>query len=277
MLFFFIGFFQGNFIFYVDFKFIDPKGYIMIKIGIMGAMAQEVAHLKKSMIIASEETIAGRIYYSGTLIDAEIVLAFSHWGKVAAASTATTLINKFNVDAIIFTGVAGAVSEKLNIGDVVIGTGVYQHDMDARPFFEQFQIPLTNNIVFKLDLNGIDKATKASEFFLSTINHHIDSNKLTKFFISNPKVYTGIIASGDRFIADTLTHGNLKLPSENVLAVEMEGAAVAQVCNDYNIPFTVIRTISDKADHTASIDCLSFMNEIAGEYSAGIVQRMLRN
>lgn len=160
----------------------------MIKIGIMGAMAQEVAHLKKSMIIASEEIIASRIYYSGTLIDAEIVLVFSHWGKVAAASTATTLINKFNVDAIIFTGVAGAVSEKLNIGDIVIGAGVYQHDMDARPFFEQFQIPLTNNIIFKLDPNGIDKA-----------------------------------------------------------------------------------------DHTASIDCLSFMNEIAGEYSAGIVQRMLQN
>lgn len=249
----------------------------MIKIGVMGAMEQEVTLLKKAMKITSEETIAERVYYSGTLADVEIVLVFSRWGKVAASSTATTLINKFDVNSIIFTGVAGAVSEELNIGDVVIGNGLYQHDMDARPFFEQFQIPLNNNIVFKPDPKDIEKATKSSENFLSTINDHIDSNVLAKFSIFNPKVRTGVIASGDKFISDTLTHDNLKLQSENVLAVEMEGAAVAQVCNEYNIPFTVIRTISDKANHTASIDFLSFVEEIASQYSSGIVCGMLKN
>src|SRR3954451_16051531 len=102
-----------------------------VKIGILGAMHEEISAIKEILILNKETTIAERIYYEGRINDTEVVLVFSRWGKVASASTTTTLINKFKVDFILFTGVAGAVSELLNIGDIVVGSGLYQHDMDA--------------------------------------------------------------------------------------------------------------------------------------------------
>jgi len=121
---------------------------INVKIGILGAMLEEVSSIKEMMIINKETTIANRNYIEGTINDIEVVLVFSRWGKVASASTTTTLINKFSVNFIFFAGVAGAVDKKLNIGDIVIANCLYQHDMDARPFFDQFQVPLTATIFF---------------------------------------------------------------------------------------------------------------------------------
>jgi adenosylhomocysteine nucleosidase len=121
----------------------------VMKIGIMGAMLEEVSSIKEMMIIDKITIIANREYTEGKINDNEVVIVFSRWGKVAAASTTTTLINIFNVNFILFTGVAGAVVDHLNIGDIVIGNGLYQHDMDARPFFDLFQIPLTPSIVFE--------------------------------------------------------------------------------------------------------------------------------
>ncbi len=114
----------------------------------MGAMPQEVALVKASMKISKVETIGGREFVSGNLHGFETVLVFSRWGKVASASTATTLFNVYGVDFLLFTGVAGAVDPILNIGDVVVGSKFYQHDMDARPIFPKFHIPLTDTMTF---------------------------------------------------------------------------------------------------------------------------------
>jgi len=250
-----------------------------LKIGILGAMLEEVLSIKELMNITKETVIAGRTYSEGTINNIEVVLVFSRWGKVASASTTTTLINKFDVNSILFMGVAGAVSENLNIGDIVIGNGLYQHDMDARPFFDLYQIPLTSTIVFEPKTADVEKGKQAAERFVNRIESYFHADLLSKYSIFKPVVHTGLIASGDKFIADPKTHENLGYKSrENItLAVEMEGASVAQVCEDYQIPYLVIRVVSDKADHSAAVDFQSFIADVASKYSSGIITEYLSN
>ncbi len=246
-----------------------------MKIGIMGAMPQEINTIKENMSVKKKQIIAGRTYYTGEFSGHEITLVFSRWGKVAAALTATTLINMFDVEFMIFTGVAGAVSPNLNLGDVVIANGLYQHDMDARPLFDQYQIPLTDSKVFKPHEEDIKKAAAASQSFFATMHENIDADMLKKFSIDKPKCVIGIIASGDQFITDSKNHSNLKLDEDEVLAVEMEGAAIAQVCHDFGIRFSVIRAISDGADDDANINFEKFIEAVASKYSAGILKKLL--
>lgn len=248
-----------------------------MKIGILGAMHEEVSCIKKLIQMSGETEIGSRKYFEGKLGNNEVVLSFSRWGKVASSCTTTTLINKFDVDFILFTGVAGAVSEQLNIGDIVISQALYQHDMDARPLFDQFQVPLTSNIVFEPRREDIINAANAAEAFVQTIENFIPAQLLSKFSILSPKVYQGMIASGDKFVSDPENHEELhfKYKGNETLAVEMEGAAVAQVCTEYGIPYIIIRTISDKADHSAAINFQAFIENIASKYASGIISSLL--
>jgi adenosylhomocysteine nucleosidase len=245
-----------------------------MKHGILGAILEEVAAIKHLMVVERETNLGGRTYIEGTLNSHHVVLTFSRIGKVAASSTVTTLIHKFNVDFILFTGVAGAVHPELNIGDVVIGDGLYQHDMDATPLFLQYEIPLTNSILFKPHPTHVSNARLAANHFLKHITTHIDEQTLIHHTVHQPVVHQGMIASGDLFVKNPSTHPNLmhKHDNQTTLAVEMEGAAVAQVCHEHNIPYLVIRTISDKANHAAAVDFQSFIKNIAQQYSAGIIQ-----
>lgn len=249
-----------------------------MRIGILGAMIEEVSSIKEVMIIDKTFCIGDRFYYEGKLYDTEVVLTFSRWGKVASSSTTTTLINKFQVNFILFTGVAGAVIDSLNIGDVVVSNGLYQHDMDARPFFDQFQIPLTPTIIFEPNLKDVERGREASEYFLENINSFIDKALLNKYLISNPVVQVGMVASGDKFISNKDQYNELFLEKNGnkTLAVEMEGAAVAQVCTEHKIPYLILRTISDKADHSAKIDFQTFINDIAKKYSLEIIKIFLK-
>lgn len=246
----------------------------MKKIGIMGAMPEEIEQIKQRMHLEHTHDIANRQYYTGKgCNDTALVVVFSRWGKVAAASTATTLIQKFECDFIIFTGVAGALDPNLNIGDIVVGSSLVQHDMNASPFFPPCEIPLTGLIFFKSLPEHVGSAVKAAELFLETVEKSISAQELNQFSISKPKVRAGIIATGDQFVRNKEDHTGLKfIANENPCAVEMEGAAVAQVCHEHNVPFIVFRTISDKADHSAHIDFPAFINKIAAQYASGIVE-----
>lgn len=250
---------------------------MILKIGILGAMLEEISSIKAMMTIDREITIANRIYYEGRINNKDVVVVFSRWGKVAAASTATSLINIFKVDFILFTGVAGAVRDHLNIGDLVIGNGLYQHDMDARPFFDQHQIPLTNTIVFAPTTSEIVRAKIAVERFIENINTLFTNDILQEYSIFKPILHIGLIASGDKFISNPGDHANLNYYNKEnkTLAVEMEGASVAQVCEDYQIPYIVIRIISDKADHSAVIDFKSFISGVASKYSSEIIREYI--
>ena len=228
------------------------------------------------MTDVSESVIAERKFYSGKINEKDVVLVFSMCGKVATSITASTLVSKFEVDFILFTGVAGAVDPELDVGDVVVGNSFYQHDVDASPLFPRFEIPLSGKSVFKPNSNTVEKATNSVSAFLTSINTEIESNTLNKFSIFSPNCYVGAIASGDRFIKDAKEHEQIKHDKHQTLAVEMEGAAVAQVCEDHKIDYIVIRTISDKADHSSPVDFSAFLTEIASPYSSGIVKKFFQ-
>jgi len=249
-----------------------------MKIGIMGAMPEEINHIKELMDITDIQTIGKREFYSGKIHDHDVTLVFSRWGKVAATCSVTTLLDTYGVDFILFTGVAGGVDPSLNVGDVVIAESLYQHDMDGRPFFPRFQIPLTDHKIFRPREEHIELAHECITSFLSETKTKISRAKLDKFSIlKTSRVVKGTIATGDRFVGDAHACDSLSIEEDGIkaVAVEMEGAAVAQICEDYDKPYLIIRIISDNADHTAHVDFEEFIDEIASEYSAGIASNFL--
>lgn len=247
-------------------------------IGIMAAMTEEIDKLITELRSSREAIDKGnRTYHMGTLWGTPVVLVFSRWGKVAAATTATHLITEFKVNEIIFTGVAGGVLPQLNVGDIVVGSRLYQHDMNAQPLFEEFEIPLLGVKAFETSVGNRKTATDASQIFLNKkLQGLVAKDILNEFGIDKPKVVEADIASGDKFFAstDAVLDLNRRLPS--VACVEMEGAAVAQVCFEYSIPFTIIRVVSDSANESAKIDFVKFIKLVASEYTHGILEQIFK-
>ena len=242
-------------------------------LGIMGAMPEEMDKIIASIQHKEIVERGSRIYYKGDLFGQEIVAVFSRWGKVAAATTATNMILEFSVDQIVFTGVAGGISPELHVGDIVIGQRLYQHDMDARPLMRRFEIPLTGKTSFETPQQNVDTMSQAVHNFLK--NNKEFRQILHEQHISNVKMMSGDIASGDLFISSTkMKHALIKnLPS--VVCAEMEGAAVAQVCDDYGVPLIVVRVISDSADEEAHTSAIGFVNQHAGDYSLSILKEYI--
>lgn len=243
-------------------------------IGIMGAMPEEVAHLVANLTEHKQETAGKRTYHFGNLYGIPVVVVFSRWGKVAAAATATHLLLKYKVNEIIFTGVAGAVNPELRVGDVVIGNLLYQHDMDARPLMDKYEIPLLKRKYFETSTKLREMAFLATQTFLSDISTDINPEDISRFHIHHPKSIYGAIASGDRFIAKDTDISEMMNLLPDLACVEMEGAAVAQVCYEYSIPFVVIRTISDVVGVHTESDVMAFVNAVASNYSNGIIRNL---
>ena len=244
-------------------------------IGIISAMQEEIQALLDNLENKSSTTKGMRTYYQGKLFNKEVVLVFSRWGKVASSITATQLINDFDISELIFTGVAGSIKHDLNIGDIVIGKDLIQHDVDASPFFQKTVIPILGIKAFNTHQEKRKSLLNAAEHFLSNFDTLISSAEATEFNILHPKVIIGTIASGDQFIntAEKVNQINEELPE--VDCVEMEGAAVAQVCFEYDIPFSIVRIISDNAHDNAHIEFQKFANEIATKYALGILKMYL--
>jgi adenosylhomocysteine nucleosidase len=244
----------------------------------MGAMPEEIAGVVDLMEHVSEVNTGMRTYYTGQLNGTDVVVVFSRWGKVAAATTVTTLVLRFGITELLFTGVAGAVHSKLNIGDVVVAERLVQHDMDARPLLPRFEVPLLQKTYFETDTELRKSAISAVEYMVESRHlHQITENRfLQKFGIVKPVVYTGNVASGDHFFSSAEAKYRLLEMLPDTLCVEMEGAAVAQVCYEYHIPFVVIRTISDIADEHSPLDFPLFVRHIASRYSVAIIISMLR-
>ncbi len=240
----------------------------------MGAMPEEIAGIADILTNRKQSEHGGRTYYSGQLYGNDVVLVFSRWGKVAAATTVTTLILEFKITHLFFTGVAGAINPKLKIGDIVIADRLIQHDMDARPLIPQYEIPLLHKTYFETDAGLIKLAVNAANQLQSNLTLHqaISEADLLAFKIKSPAVYTGTIASGDKFISGKEQHVQMLANLPDILCVEMEGAAVAQVCFEYGIPCSIIRTISDSANEEAHFDFPKFIQNIAGVYSFQIIR-----
>ncbi len=247
-------------------------------IGIIGAMYDEVSLIKEAMQIQETLSIGGRDYYQGLLYNQKIVLVLSRIGKVAASVTATLMLERFDIDYILFIGVAGAGNSAVNVGDVVVADFLLQHDVDVRPFYQVHEVAVLNKALFEADTVLAKRLLKATENFLNyKLTTQINADSLKKFHVSEPKAHFATIASGDQFVhdADILRNIHDRIRDvQNVTlgCIEMEGAAVAQVCYELNKPVVVLRTISDNANHSAAIDFTSFLKEVASYYALGILE-----
>jgi adenosylhomocysteine nucleosidase len=245
-------------------------------LAVIGATHEEIAAVAAALTHVTTQEFGRRRYHVGILHGTEVVAVFSRWGKVAAAATATQVVTTFAPTQVIFTGVAGAVDPTLSIGDIAVGTELIQHDMDATPIFPRYEIPLLDKSAIATDPSVCARLTAAAQEFLRhDLRKAVPAGELAAFEIAAPKVRNGLIASGDKFFAsaEELTALRGQLPA--ALCVEMEGAAVAQVCDEYGVSFGIVRTISDTADHNSVRDFSRFSREIAGHYSVGVLSRFV--
>lgn len=245
-------------------------------IGILGAMAQEIDEVKGLLRDKTIVKIANREFVVGKINGIACVVAFSKWGKVAATITATLLIQEFGVTDLFFIGTAGALADDLKVGDIVVSKRLVQHDLDARPIISRFELPLLNRVYVDSNPELTELAGKAVSNLLAKGVENMVGEEAVNEFNLDPKLYYGDIASGDQFVNSNERREEILGLLPNVLCVEMEGAAVAQVCLEFGTPFTVIRTISDTADHNARVDFGKFIVEVANAYSRAIVGEIMR-
>jgi adenosylhomocysteine nucleosidase len=246
------------------------------KIALMSAMQEELAAVLHALPDKRCVHHAGREFWLGHWHGFEVVAVLARIGKVAAATTATALIERFGAQAIVFTGVAGGLGEGMRIGDVVIGSQFVQHDMDASPIFPALEVPLYGRSHFEADATWTAALHQAAQAVLAQPHAHLSAQAIDNFALHSAQVHQGLIASGDRFVSTAAESTTLRQRLPQALAVEMEGAAVAQVCYDYQTPFAAVRTISDRADDNAHIDFPRFIQDVASHYSLAVVERALR-
>lgn len=246
-------------------------------IGILGAIPQEINGIINSLTSVKETVISNRSYYEGFLGEQKVVVVYSRIGKVAAAATVATLLLKFDVCKVVFIGVAGGIGRDVCVGDVVVAKDLIQYDMDASPLRPKFEVPLIGKSYFSSDQELSIAIVDRIKAILSpdNLNELIDSDDLKKFKIKAPKVLFGTIVSGDQFVSTNEQRSRLLAELPNALCVEMEGAAVAQVCFEFGIPCVVIRTISDNANHEASFSFQSFVEEVSIVYGREILKTII--
>jgi adenosylhomocysteine nucleosidase len=245
-----------------------------MRLGIISALHEEQQGLVEAMQRPYKLIHGMREYWGGNLWEIDAVCVLSRIGKVAAAMTATTLVEKFGVTHILFTGVAGAGEASIAVGDIVIAESLIQHDMDASPLFPRHEVPLTGLSHFASDRQMAAGLAQAAQRFLELdFVNAIDARERAAFALQAPRVHRGLVASGDQFLSHSDRIQALGEALPGLLAVEMEGAAVAQVCFELGIPFGVIRTISDNANENAATDFMRFVKSVAAQYAFHIVRR----
>jgi|SRR5690625_79118 len=225
-------------------------------IGIIGAMDEEIAHLKQLMEEKETKTVANVTFTVGSIQDRKIILLKSGIGKVNAAMATTILLEQYNPKTIINIGSAGGIDCTLQVGDVVIGEALVHHDVDVTAFdYEYGQVP------------------QQPRFFTSdeTLIEHARSI-LTKM---NVQTKVGLIATGDSFMHDETVIEKMKEVFPTVLAVEMEGAAIAQVCYQYGIPFLAVRSLSDIAGSDSPISFDQFLT-VAAQNATKLLTELIR-
>lgn len=246
---------------------------------ILSALREEQDGLLALLHAPQKLQRAGRDFWRGDLHGRPVVLALSRVGKVAAATTATALVEAFDVQRIVFTGVAGGIGQDVRVGDMVVAETFVQHDLDASPLFPRYQVPLYDKTGFDCDAALTQLLAEAAADTLQSLgaSELLQQSQLNS---APPQVHRGLVATGDRFVNGVQEALALRSSLRNAgwapLAVEMEGAAVAQVCHDYGIPFAAVRTISDRADDQAHLDFAKFVAEVASRYALATVEGLLR-
>ncbi len=229
------------------------------KIGIIGAMEVEVTSLIEKLENKTNKTVGKTTYYSGTLNNKDVVICKCGIGKVNSAIATQIMISEFKVDSVINTGVAGALSNDLDICDLVISSDLFQHDFDTSFVGDKKGVVCGFDVeTFPADNSLISALEKACDNILKDNKH-----------------FTGRIATGDQFIGSRDVKNTIR-DDFDAMCVEMEGGSIAQTCYVNNIPFVVLRSISDKADDSAELSYMTFV-EKAAVVSSNIVVEFLKN
>lgn len=228
-----------------------------MKLGILVAMEEEIKHLLQEIKSYKIIEIANQKFYDGMINGKPVTIVQSGIGKVNASIATTLLIQEFNVDAVINTGSAGALQEGMKIGELVISKELTYHDVNNEVFgYIYGQIPqMPERYAADAKLSQSIKDLAASQSW---------------------DVHSGLIVTGDSFVGSTEGIKKIKENFTTALVTEMEGAAVAQTCHQFNVPFVVIRAVSDTADEEASIDFDEFVI-LAGKRSAELVLSFIKN
>jgi adenosylhomocysteine nucleosidase len=247
-------------------------------LGIVAALPQEIAQLVEQLRLDPAMRVVThgrRDYYVGMLWQQPCVVTLARIGKVAAATTAAALIHEFELEAIVFTGGAGGLGTGLQVGDIVVADTLMQHDMDASPLFPRHEIPLLERDRFNTCPVLTQRLAQAATHFVESIVPELRARHRWTLVQHQPQVHRGLIVSGDQFIAGDAARTSLRAAAPLALAVEMEGGAIAQVCYEYDVPFAVMRTISDSADDGATVSFPVFLEEVASVYSYGVIRGFL--
>lgn len=228
-----------------------------MKIGIIAAMPEELKLLVEHLEMAEKHQRLGHVYYTGRIKHHEVVLVESGIGKVMSAMSVAVLVNDFKITAVINTGSAGAVASGLEIGDVVVADRLVYHDVDVTAFGYDYGQMARQPLYYE-----------ASRYLVEEMKAVLEKTQQTS--------RVGLIATGDSFIAGQDKIDQIKAHFPDVLAVEMEGAAIAQAAHSLGLPFMVIRAMSDTASHDANITFDEFILE-AGKRSAETLIQLLNN
>jgi len=225
-----------------------------MNIAIMGAMPEEIAPLLEKVGSYEMQEYAGNKYYTATYAGHNLVIAYSKIGKVFSTLTATTMLQHFGAEVLLFSGVAGAINPKLKIGNLIAATKLAQHDLDITAFGHPHGFVPEGKVFVEADANLVSKAKEvALEMGLELME--------------------GTIATGDQFVADKARNEWIG-ETFGADALEMEGASVACVCDAMNVPFFILRAISDAADMDASFSFDEFLESSAVE-SANFIIKMV--
>ena len=228
-----------------------------MKIGIIAAMPEELKLLVEHLEMAEKHQRLGHVYYTGRIGHHEVILVESGIGKVMSAMSVAVLVNDFKITAVINTGSAGAVAPGLEIGDVVVADRLVYHDVDVTAFGYDYGQMARQPLYYE-----------ASRYLVEEMKAVLEKTQQTS--------RVGLIATGDSFIAGQDKIDQIKAHFPDVLAVEMEGAAIAQAAHSLGLPFMVIRAMSDTASHDANITFDEFILE-AGKRSAETLIQLLNN
>lgn len=233
------------------------RSFSVNKVGIIGAMEVEVETLKKDMTVNKVGTKAGMEFFDGVLNGMPVVVVRSGICKVNAAVCTQILIDDFGVDGVINTGVGGSLNADINIGDIVISTDVIHHDVNATEFgYALGQIPQMKVFSFPAD----EKFAEMAKAACNRVNPEI-------------KVWRGRVCSGDQFVSSQEQKTAI-IENFHGYTTEMEGAGIAQAAYLNNVPFIIVRAISDKADNSAYVDYATFEKE-AAEHSIRLVEALM--
>ncbi|NRA20277.1 MAG: 5'-methylthioadenosine/S-adenosylhomocysteine nucleosidase [Oceanospirillaceae bacterium] len=227
-----------------------------LKVGIIGAMEQEIAILRDALVDRSEYQLAGFDIYTGKLQEVEVVLLQSGIGKVNASVSTALMLQQFSPDCVINTGSAGGCDDSLEVGDIVISSELLHHDVDVTAFGYALG-----------QMARMPETYIPDELLADIAKSCIES-------ISGARVVRGVIATGDTFVSDPAKVALIKQLFPQVKAVEMEAAAIAQTCYLFNTPFLVVRALSDIAGKSSNLSFADFI-EKASTHSANMVQAIV--